>query len=215
MIAQGHDMPIAQRRQVTDVRALRGLANPIRYRLLGHLLALGAQTASECAAAVGASPSNCSYHLRELERFGLIERAPVEPGADGRDRPWRPAATGLSYGRTDDAGATPAESALSRRLLHAGIDLDAELAHRAAVAHDDQPAEWRAAETISTYGLLVTAAELTAITTAIDAIVRPWIGLTRGDVPTDARPVHLVLEAFLRPLGPGVSADLPSPDVDG
>ena len=94
MIAQGHDMPIAQRRQVTDVRALRGLANPIRYRLLGHLLALGAQTASECAAAVGASPSNCSYHLRELERFGLIERAPVEPGADGRDRPWRPAATG-------------------------------------------------------------------------------------------------------------------------
>ena len=37
-------------------------------------MALGAQTASECAAVVGASPSNCSYHLRELERFGLVER---------------------------------------------------------------------------------------------------------------------------------------------
>jgi DNA-binding transcriptional ArsR family regulator len=205
-------MPIEQRRQVTDVRALRGLANPIRYRLLGHLMALGAQTASECAAAVGATPSNCSYHLRELERFGLVERAPAAPGADGRDRPWRPAATGLSYGRTDGEGGTPVEAALSRRLLHAGIDHDAELAHRAALAHDDQPIEWQAAETISTYGLLVTAAELRAITTAIDAIVRPWIGLTRNDVPTDARPVHLVLEAFLRPVGPGASVDPFPPD---
>ena len=208
-------MPIEQRRQVTDVRALRGLANPIRYRLLGHLMALGSQTASECAAAVGATPSNCSYHLRELERFGLVERAPTEPGGDGRDRPWRPAATGLSYGRTNDQGATPLEAELSRRLVHAGIDLDAELAHRAAVVHDDQPAEWRAAETISTYGLLVTAAELTAITTAIDAIVRPWIGLTRSDIPSEARPVHLVLEAFLRPIGPDTASDSSSPDAAG
>ena len=36
------------------------------YRIIGHLMAVGSQTASECAEAVGASPSNCSYHLREL-----------------------------------------------------------------------------------------------------------------------------------------------------
>ncbi|MBA2719668.1 MAG: helix-turn-helix transcriptional regulator, partial [Chloroflexi bacterium] len=50
------------RRQITDVRVLRALANPIRYRLFGHLMAVGTQTASECAAVVGATPSNCSYH---------------------------------------------------------------------------------------------------------------------------------------------------------
>jgi DNA-binding transcriptional ArsR family regulator len=191
------------RRQVTDVRALRALANPIRYRLLGHLMALGPQTASECAEAVGASPSNCSYHLLELARYGLVERSPAEPGADGRDRPWRPAATGLSYGPADDAAATPVEAALGRQLLHAGIDHDADLAHRAADAHDDQPPDWRAAETISTFGLLVTPGELTTITTAIDAILRPFIGLTREDAPDTARPVHVVLEAFRRPVGPG------------
>ena len=190
------------RRQVTDVRALRGLANPIRYRLLGHLMALGAQTASECAEAVGASPSNCSYHLRELARYGLVERAPAIPSADGRDRPWRPAATGLHYGRAEDEGGTPVETTLGRQLLHAGIDHDAELAHRAADAHDDLPADWRAAETISTFGLLVTAGELVTIGAAIDAILRPFIGLTRADVPDQARPVHVVFEAFRRPIGP-------------
>ncbi|HEY3163238.1 MAG TPA: helix-turn-helix domain-containing protein [Candidatus Limnocylindrales bacterium] len=194
-------MPAEARRQVTDVRALHALANPIRYRLLGHLMALGTQTASECAAAVGATPSNCSYHLRELERYGLVERAPDARGADGRDRPWRPVATGLSYGRTADEGATPVEAALKRQLLHAAIDHDAELAHRAADAHDDQPADWRAAETMAEYGLLVTPAELRTITAAIDAIVRPWIGLTRADVPDGGRPVHVQLAAFLRPIG--------------
>jgi DNA-binding transcriptional ArsR family regulator len=190
------------RRQLTDVRALRALANPIRYRLLGHLMALGAQTASECAEAVGASPSNCSYHLRELARFGLVERAPASPGGDGRDRPWRPAVTGLRYGRADESAASPVEATLSRQILHAGIDHDAELAHRAADAHDDQPADWRAAETISTFGLFVTPAELVTITTAIDAILRPFIGLTRDEVPDEAQPVHIVFEAFRRPIGP-------------
>ncbi len=89
-------MPTERRRQVTDVRALRALANPVRYRIFGHLMAFGSQTASECAAVVGATPSNCSYHLRELARFGLVER--VDDGAaDGRERPWRTTATGFSY----------------------------------------------------------------------------------------------------------------------
>jgi hypothetical protein len=132
-----------------------------------------------------------------------VERAQAVAGGDGRDRPWRPAATGLRYGRDADEAATPVEAALARQLIHAGIEHDAELAHRAADAHDDQPPAWRAAESMSTYGLLVTAAELATITAAIDAIVRPWIGLTRVDAPDGARPVHVHLEAFVRPGGPG------------
>jgi DNA-binding transcriptional ArsR family regulator len=187
------------RRHVTDVRALRALANPIRYRLFGHLMALGAQTASECAAAVGATPSNCSYHLRELARYGLVERAPTPADGDGRDRPWQPTATGFRYGPDDDDPATPAELAVNRRLVHGGIDHEAALTHAAIDAHDGQPIDWRRAETLSTFGLLVTAAELTALTTAIDAILRPFIGLTRADAAADARPVHVVFDAYLHP----------------
>jgi hypothetical protein len=178
--------------------------------MLGHLMAVGAQTASACAAVVGASPSNCSYHLRELARFGLVER--VGPGGtgrceraaggDGRDRPWRPTATGLHYGRPDGEASTPVEAAVQRRLVHAGIDQDASLAHAAVDAHDTQPADWQAAETLSTFGLNVTATELSTLAAAVDAILRPYILLTRENAPAGAAPVHVVFEAFRRPLGP-------------
>ena len=79
------------RREITDVRRLAALAHPLRTALLSHLLAVGPRTASECATAVDASPSNCSWHLRQLEKHGFVERAGEatdgrEPGQDGEDR---------------------------------------------------------------------------------------------------------------------------------
>ena len=121
-----------RRIQITDVRVLRALANPIRYRILGHLMSSGAQTASECAAIVGASPSNCSYHLRELERFGLVERAAGDDSApDGRDRPWRPTVTGYGTGPAALPDADPAAIVATEALSHLGIDDNAALAHAA------------------------------------------------------------------------------------
>ena len=131
-------MPTERRRQVTDVRALRALANPVRYRIFGHLMAFGSQTASECAAVVGATPSNCSYHLRELARFGLVER--VDDGAgdgDGRERRWRPTATGFSYQVAEADRADPSARRANLALQHAGIDDDATLAHEADRAARD------------------------------------------------------------------------------
>lgn len=191
-----------RRTHVSDVRALRALAHPVRYRILGHLMSAGAQTASECAAVVGASASNCSYHIRELARYGLVERvADGGPGADGRDRPWRPMATGFQTG--PEPGADPASDPVAalahRRLLHLGIDDDAALAHAATDGHDELPADWRRAEVLSTFGLLVTADELVELAAAVDAILRPYIGLTRDDVPAAAERVHVIFDAFRRP----------------
>src|SRR5215212_6210796 len=105
-------MTAERRVRITDVDTLRGLANPIRYRILGHLMATGPQTASECAAVVGASASNCSYHLRELARFGLVERVAGSVNGDGRDRPWRPAVTGYGSGPADDVAAEAGDPAI-------------------------------------------------------------------------------------------------------
>src|SRR4051794_16407238 len=120
-------MPAEDRRHITDVRTMRALANPVRYRILGHLMEHGARTASECAEAVGATPSNCSYHLRELARYGLVER--VEEAADGRERPWRPTATGHRFGPDDGEVVEPATAFASRQLQHLGIDDEDALAH--------------------------------------------------------------------------------------
>src|SRR5687768_16806464 len=178
------------RRTITDVRVLRALADPIRYRILGHLMATGSGTASQCADVVGATASNCSYHLRQLAKYGLVERAPAGPG-DGRERPWQPTATGFSYGPPDGVPDDPAANLVNRRLLHAGVDAEAAIAHAAIDRHESLPPSWQDAVMMSTYGLLIDPAELEALTTAVDALIRPYIRLTREDAPPGADLVHV------------------------
>jgi hypothetical protein len=52
---------------------------------------------------------------------------------------------------------------------------------------------------MSSYSLRLTAEELAGLVQALDAAIRPYIGLTRDDPPEGAQPVHLDLKAFLRP----------------
>ncbi|MFP3608433.1 hypothetical protein SB753_42015, partial [Paraburkholderia sp. SIMBA_053] len=65
---------------------------------------------------IGSTASNCSYHLRALAKVGLVEAVEAE---DGRERPWRSAATGLVFGRSDDPefeiGSHTVERALADR----------------------------------------------------------------------------------------------------
>jgi DNA-binding transcriptional ArsR family regulator len=185
------------RREVTDVRRLSALAHPLRAALLSHLLAVGPRTASECAAAVDASPSNCSWHLRQLAKHGFVERAP-EAG-DGRERPWQAAATGF---RIDSAEDTPAVRAALETLAAVQLDEEFRLA-RSYLRHEDELAEpWRHSADFSSYGLLLDPTELAELTQRLDAVIRPYLAPTRAGAPAGARPVHLFLSAFLRPDAP-------------
>ena len=185
------------RREITDVRALAALAHPLRTALLSHLMAVGPRTASECAVAVDASASNCSWHLRQLAKHGFVERA--EEAADGRERPWRATATGFTL---DAIGSAPAQRAAVQTL--AGTQLDEQL--RLAKAHlrheDELPEQWRHTTDFSTYGLLMTPDELRALSVALDAAIRPFLAATRDDAPDSARPVQAFVSAFLRPDAP-------------
>lgn len=194
-----------ERRTVTDPRALRALAHPLRLALLDHLMAFGPRTASECAEVVGSTPSNCSYHLRALARFGLVEAVEA---ADGRERPWQSTATGLAFGRTEDPGFRLGSDTAERLLADRQIDDEAALAHRALAQRDDQPEEWRDASMLTGYALRLTSAELRELGGKLDALIRPYIGLTRPDAPDDAEVVALQLSAFRHPdapLAPGAA----------
>jgi DNA-binding transcriptional ArsR family regulator len=185
------------RREVTDVRRLSALAHPLRAALLSHLLAVGPRTASECAAAVDASPSNCSWHLRQLEKHGFVERA--GEAADSRERPWRAAATGFRVGAIED---TPAVQSALQALASVQLEEEFRLA-RAYLRHEDELAEpWRRSAEFNAYGLLLDATELAELAARLDAAIRPYLAATRADAPADARPVHLFLSAFLRPDAP-------------
>src|SRR5215470_19444515 len=85
-------MAAEARKRITEPAVLEALAHPVRLDLINYLMSGGPATASTCARAVGDTPSNCSYHLRTLARFGLVGEV---PSVDGRERPWRALVTGL------------------------------------------------------------------------------------------------------------------------
>jgi DNA-binding transcriptional ArsR family regulator len=73
--------------RVTDPRALKAVAHPLRGRLLGALRVEGPATATELAAKFGESSGSTSYHLRQLARYGFVEEHPER--RDARERRWR------------------------------------------------------------------------------------------------------------------------------
>src|SRR5512146_2234938 len=78
-----------------DPGALRALAHPARLAVVDELYQGNERTSSELAELTGLSPSAMSYHLRALERWGIVERG--TPRSDGRERPWRGVARTLRF----------------------------------------------------------------------------------------------------------------------
>src|SRR5688572_20089391 len=106
---------MSSRVELTDPRALRAYAHPIRMSLLGLLRREGPQTATEAAAKIGESVASCSFHLRQLARYGLVEEA-----GDGRGRakPWRATASYTSWrSDSDDPELAAAATGLERVVL--------------------------------------------------------------------------------------------------
>ena len=102
-------MPHTQR-AITDAAALKALAHPLRMDLLESLVLHGPRTATQLADLLGASPSNCSWHLRKLAQHGFVEEV---TGTPGRNRPWRAASEGLVWGE----GAADAETSAAGAAL--------------------------------------------------------------------------------------------------
>lgn len=71
-----------QPRTLTDPQSLRALGHPVRLALLEALLA-GPLTATQAGEIIGESPTTCSFHLRQLARYGFVEEA---GGGAGRTR---------------------------------------------------------------------------------------------------------------------------------
>jgi hypothetical protein len=72
--------------ELRDPRAMRALAHPVRLALIDALSLDGELTATQAAQIVGESPANCSFHFRQLAKYGFVEEA---GRGTGRQRPWR------------------------------------------------------------------------------------------------------------------------------
>jgi Helix-turn-helix domain len=100
------------RLDLTDPRAMRALAHPVRWALLEALGRAGTLTATQASEILGESPANCAFHLRTLAKYGFVEEA---GGGRGRERPWRQSFESLSWRSLhDDPQTAQAAEALDQ-----------------------------------------------------------------------------------------------------
>jgi predicted ArsR family transcriptional regulator len=141
--------------RLTDPRALRAYAHPVRMRLIGLLRTEGPLTATRAADLLGESSGTCSFHLRQLAKYGLVEEA---EGGTGREKPWRATTTSTAWDTTGDS--TPEMAAATSLLSTVVAEQYFEQLVRWLEARAGEPAEWQRAAMLGDRLLYVTPAEL-------------------------------------------------------
>ncbi len=161
-------------KRMTDPRALRALAHPLRLSLLGLLRTEGPLTATRAGELLGESSASCSFHLRQLAKYGLAEEA---GGGRGRERPWRATAMFTDVPTVTDSPELEAASGLFRSVIAERYyeQMMGWLETRA-----DEPAEWQRAALFGDVFLHLTAAELAELGEQVDRLFDPYLDrLTR------------------------------------
>jgi DNA-binding transcriptional ArsR family regulator len=149
--------------RLEDPGALKALAHPARLAVVDELYQGQERTASELAELTGLSPSAMSYHLRALERWGIVERGAERE--DGRERPWRAAGRTLSLDpETITAAATDVVAATTLQHLR-------DLFRRWALVEPNEPRAWRDVTGARRSYLWLTEEEVTALAAELHAVV--------------------------------------------
>ncbi|WP_433389334.1 winged helix-turn-helix domain-containing protein [Micromonospora sp. KLBMP9576] len=154
--------------KLSDPKALRGYAHPLRMALIGLLRQQGPMTATQAAERLGETVPNCSFHLRQLAKYGLAERA---PGADARERPWRATALNTSW---DDASDDPQTRAAVDQLGAAQLALYVRKAEDFLARRADEPTAWRAVTGFGDRQVYVTADEMAELRARIDGLLAEY-----------------------------------------
>lgn len=176
---------------IDDPRAMRALAHPLRIELFERLAIEGSATATELAELVGATASNCSFHLRVLGEFGYIERV---PGRTGRERPWRVVDVEQNWDSTSgDEETDQAARALSESFL------EWEHARMRTAAGVQPPPDWRGKLFSAAATLHLTPDEAAAVGDRIRAIIGEYVSRWEDpdSRPEGSEPVRIFTNAYL------------------
>ncbi|HET7015346.1 MAG TPA: helix-turn-helix domain-containing protein [Streptosporangiaceae bacterium] len=152
-------------KRITDPRALRALAHPIRLSLLGALRTQGPLTATKAAELIGESSASCSFHLRQLSKYGLVEEA---SGGHGRERPWQATTMFTDVPEIADNPELAAAADLFRSVI---LERYFENATRWLDAKAHEPREWQQAAQFNDRFLYLTADELLEVTEQIGTML--------------------------------------------
>lgn len=165
-----------------DPRAIKALAHPARLAVIEAFFAGRRLTATECGDIAGLSASAMSYHLRALERWGIIRRSAAT--GDGRERPWEAAGDRLAVDSSEPRATAAGEAMLVATML------DRVRAETLAwVANQDSA--WYDSVSISSGSYWLTAEEARELSEAITAVVAGYKRRSPDRAPAGARRVRV------------------------
>jgi DNA-binding transcriptional ArsR family regulator len=178
-----------------DARNLRGIAHPVRVRLLSLLRDEGPSTATRLAARLGLNSGATSYHLRQLERFGFVVE---DERPSGRERWWRAAHRAM---RSRDLASLQGEDGeMAETYLRAIAALYADATSRAIDEWRSLPKPWLGAGTLSDFELKLTPMELRHLLKQLIDVIDSFRQFDAAAAPRSARPVTVQMQAFLKPV---------------
>ena len=184
------ETPLEHAVQVTDVRALRALAHPLRNRLLGQLRLNGPATASQLGRAVGESSGSTSYHLRQLAAYGFVEE--VEGQGTARERWWRARHRMTSWQAADliaqEGGAEVQDEMTRLQIDQHGRVLDAWFTQKEALGP-----EWASVASLNDHGMRLRPDQARELADELNAVLDRWMTEHPGDQPAEGTELVWVL----------------------
>ncbi|MCP2371545.1 DNA-binding transcriptional ArsR family regulator [Agromyces terreus] len=175
--------------------SLKSLAHPLRVRIYDELSAYGPLTASGLGERLGESSGATSYHLRQLERAGLVREDTAR--GKGRERWWErtpgsiaiPDARSLPPGSADRLAVKLVEDEWFRAREQNFRDYLAEGEH---MFGDD----WLDTATSDTINLRLTAEQLAELVADIDGVLKKHIDAHKRTPSPGSWPVQIHVNAF-------------------
>ena len=177
---------------LTDPRALRAMAHPTRLELIGLLRRGGPLTATQAAERIGESPASCSFHLRQLAKYGLVEEA---GGGRGRERPWRATAISTEWPVLAESEETRAAGEMLSRVV---VERYFENAVEWLERQPGEPPEWAEAALIGDTQVEMTVEEMHEVEARMRELLEPYLKRLEDHSPPvpGSRPVSIIALAF-------------------
>ena len=172
---------------------MRALTHPVRLALLEALNLEGQLTATQAGELIGEPPNTCSFHFRQLAKYGFVEEDRAS-AADGRERPWR--ARLIAFTLEDQPDSSAGERMASRLLVENLRASAEEVRTRYLDRQYEYPADWRSAAGETFSAAHVTPDELDELRMKVLAVMEPYVRLDPGERSPGALPVRIMLDMF-------------------
>ncbi|MFF1922539.1 ArsR/SmtB family transcription factor [Streptomyces sp. NPDC058221] len=183
---------------MVNARTLRGLAHPLRMRLLSTLREFGPATASGLADRLGESSGATSYHLRQLAAYGFVEDDPAR--GKGRERWWKAVHMGTGFDHSADFLHHPDPEIRGAMgvVLHEIATAHAQEVNTWLGTMHEWPQEWLRSSDLSDFKMRLTPELALELTEKVHELVESY----RDRVPEDTEGSAVVrthLHVFPRP----------------